>query len=61
MVFLYMREPAKDISLVGSSWMFRGSLIVLAILTIYFGIAPGDVTQLLHSYYSGDWMAMLAP
>ena len=57
MVFMYMREPHKDISLVRSGWMFKGSLIVLTILTIYFGIAPADLSQLLASYYSGDWMA----
>ena len=57
MVFMYMRDAHKDIPLVKSGWMFKGSLIVLAILTIYFGIAPGDVSQLLSSYYSGDWVA----
>jgi NADH-quinone oxidoreductase subunit N len=56
MVFMYMREPHKDIPLVKSGWMFKGSLIVLAILTIYFGIAPADLSQLLASYYSGDWV-----
>lgn len=57
MVFMYMREPHKDIPLVKSGWMFKGSLIVLTILTIYFGLAPADLSQLLSSYYSGDWVA----
>jgi NADH-quinone oxidoreductase subunit N len=57
MVFMYMREAHKDIPLVKSGWMFKGSLIVLTILTIYFGLAPADLSQLLSSYYSGDWVA----
>lgn len=61
MVFMYMREPHKDIPLVKSGWMFKGTLIVLTILTIYFGIAPADLSQLLASYYSGDWVAGLMP
>lgn len=56
MVFLYMRDAHKDIPLVRSGWMFKGSLVVLAVLTIYFGIAPGELTSLLNSYYSGEWM-----
>lgn len=61
MVFLYMREAHKDIPLVKSGWMFKGTLLVLTILTIYFGIAPGDLSQLLASYYSGDWVAQAGP
>lgn len=57
MVYLYMREPHKDLPLVHAGWLFKGSLLVLTILTIYFGIAPGDLTELLSSYYSGDWVA----
>ena len=59
MVFMYMRDARKDVPLVKSGWMFKGSLIALAILTIYFGIAPADVSQLLASYYSGDWVAQV--
>lgn len=57
MVYLYMREPHKDMPLVHAGWLFKGSLLVLTLLTIYFGIAPGDLTELLNSYYSGDWVA----
>ena len=58
MVFMYMRDAHKDISLVKSGWMFKGTLVVLAILTIYLGVAPADLSQLLSSFYSGDWTAM---
>lgn len=59
MVYMYMREPHKDIPMVQAGWLFRGSLIVLAILTLYFGIAPGPLTDLLSSFYSGTggWVA----
>jgi len=57
MVYLYMREPHKDLPLVHAGWLFKGSLLVLTILTIYFGVAPGDLSELLSSYYAGDWVA----
>jgi NADH-quinone oxidoreductase subunit N len=57
MVYLYMREPHKDLPLVHAGWLFKGTLLVLTILTIYFGVAPGDLSELLSSYYAGDWVA----
>ncbi len=61
MVYMYMNEPVKDISLVNSGWVFKGSLLLLAIMTIYFGLAPGRLTHLLSSYYSSTgWMAHAA-
>lgn len=57
MVYMYMREPHKDLPLVRAGWLFKGSLLVLTVLTIYFGIAFGDLFELLSSYYSGDWVA----
>lgn len=57
MVFMYMREPHKDVPFVQPGWLFKGSLIVLAVLTLYFGIAPGDLSELLSSFYSGGWIA----
>lgn len=62
MVYLYMREPHKDLPLVHAGWLFKGSLLLLTILTIYFGVAPGGLSELLSSYYSGDWVAgIMAP
>jgi len=58
MSYMYMREPEKDIPLVQSGWLYKGSLMFLVILTIYFGLAPGHLSHLLSSYYSGGgWMA----
>ncbi|HLR26506.1 MAG TPA: NADH-quinone oxidoreductase subunit N [Fodinibius sp.] len=59
MVYMYFRDPHKDTPFVKAGFIFKYSLIVLAILTIYFGIAFGGLHSLLSSYYSGDWMALL--
>jgi NADH-quinone oxidoreductase subunit N len=56
MVYMYFRDPHKDIPLVQSGLIYRSTLIVLAIMTIYFGIAFGDLHNLLTSYYTGDWV-----
>jgi NADH-quinone oxidoreductase subunit N len=59
MVYMYFREAHKDISLVHSGFIFRSTLVILAIMTIYFGIAFGDIHDLLISYYSEEWVAHL--
>ncbi|MDX1672371.1 MAG: proton-conducting transporter membrane subunit, partial [Balneolaceae bacterium] len=59
MVYMYMREPVKDVPLVKPGWLFKGSLVIITILTLYFGIAPGYLTDLLSSYYAGDWVARI--
>jgi len=59
MVYMYFREPHKDVPLVQSGLVFRSTLIVLAIMTVYFGVAFGDLHNLLSSFYSGGWMTHL--
>ena len=59
MVYMYFRDPHKDVPLVQSGLLFRSSLIILAIMTVYFGVTFGDVHNLLISYYSGDWVALI--
>lgn len=62
MVYMYFREPHKDVPFVQAGLLFRTTLILLAILTIYFGIAPGGLSELLNSYYANDWVAgLLSP
>ncbi|MEL7834139.1 NADH-quinone oxidoreductase subunit N [Fodinibius sp. Rm-B-1B1-1] len=56
MVYMYFREAHKDVPLVRSGIIFKSSLIILAIMTLYFGIAFGDLHNLLSSYYAGDWV-----
>jgi NADH-quinone oxidoreductase subunit N len=59
MVYMYFRDAHKDVPLVQSGWLFRLTLVVLAVMTIYFGIAFGDLHNLLSSYYAGDWVTHL--
>lgn len=59
MVYMYFRDPHKDVPLVQSGVIYRSTLIVLAIMTIYFGVAFGDLHNLLTSYYAGDWVTHL--
>ncbi len=59
MVYMYMREAHKDVPLVNAGWLFKGSLIALTLLTIYYGVAFGDLYELLSSYYAGDWAVAL--
>ncbi|NGP87761.1 NADH-quinone oxidoreductase subunit N [Fodinibius halophilus] len=59
MVYMYFREPHKDVPLVQSGLLFRSTLIVLAALTVYLGVAFGDLHNLLTSYYSNEWVALI--
>jgi NADH-quinone oxidoreductase subunit N len=59
MVYMYFREPHKDVPLVQSGILFRSTLIILAFMTVYFGIAFGDLHNLLSSYYASDWVALI--
>lgn len=56
MVYMYFKEAHKDVPFVRSGFIFRSTLVVLAIMTIYFGVAFGDLHNLLSSYYSGEWV-----
>lgn len=59
MVYMYFREPQKDVPLVRSGWIYQSTLILLAFMTIYFGVAFGGLHDLLTSYYTGDWITHL--
>ncbi len=59
MVYMYMHDHPKDVPLIDAGFVFKGSLIILAILTVYFGIIPGGLSQLLNSYFAeGGWMVL---
>lgn len=59
MVYMYFREPHKDVPFVQAGLIYKTTIIVLAIMTIYFGVAFGGLHDLLSSYYSGNWVALL--
>jgi len=59
MVYLYMREPQTETHLSNPGFIFKYALIVLTILTIYFGILPGEVSNLLSGFYDTSGIAYL--
>jgi NADH-quinone oxidoreductase subunit N len=40
MVYLYFREAHKETEMLDASLLYKGALIILAILTVYYGIEP---------------------
>ncbi|MFU8811778.1 MAG: NADH-quinone oxidoreductase subunit N [Balneolaceae bacterium] len=56
MVYLYFREAKEEVAMITPGGLFKGSLVVLAFLTIYYGIEPvlpfSGLIELIHSYYA---------
>ncbi len=50
LVHMYMKESENDITLVRPGTLYMAVLLLLAALTIYFGINPGILTDLLGSF-----------
>jgi len=65
MVFLYFREPHREYQLQVPGSLYKGALIILTVLTFYYGIEPvlpfGSLIELLSSYYSQGFSALLYP
>lgn len=40
MVFLYFREAHKETEMIDASFLYKGALVILALLTVYYGIEP---------------------
>lgn len=57
MVFLYFKEAHKEYTLKAPGFLFKASLIVLAVLTVYYGVEPvlptTGLIELITSYYPG--------
>jgi NADH-quinone oxidoreductase subunit N len=53
LVYLYMKDATEEIELTRSGVPYRFILVVLALLTLYFGIMPGGVSGLLAGFYEG--------
>lgn len=55
MVYLYFREAHKEYELIKPGALFKTTLIVLGVLTVYYGIEPvlpfSSLIELLNSYY----------
>lgn len=56
MVYLYFKEAHKEYTLKQPGFLFKTTLILLAVLTIYYGIEPvlptSGLIELIHSYYA---------
>lgn len=50
LVYLYMKEDEQQTVLTKPGFLYSAVLVILGILTIYFGINPGSLTDLLYSY-----------
>jgi NADH-quinone oxidoreductase subunit N len=53
LVFLYMKESTEEIDLTRAGVPYRFVLLLLAVLTIYFGVHPGGLSELLTGFYQG--------
>jgi NADH-quinone oxidoreductase subunit N len=55
MVFLYFKEAHKEYSLIQPGLVFKSTLVLLAVLTVYYGIEPvlpgSSLMELITSYY----------
>lgn len=56
MVYLYFKEPHKEYTMKTPGFMFKWTLILLALLTLYYGIEPvlptSGLMELISSYYA---------
>lgn len=56
MVYLYFKEAHKEYTLITPGFMLKWTLILLAVLTIYYGIEPvlptSSLMELISSYYT---------
>ncbi len=56
MVYLYFKEAHKEYSLITPGLVFKSSLVILAVLTVYYGIEPvlptTGLIELITSYYA---------
>lgn len=61
MVYLYFREEHQPITLFKPTLMYKGTIVILAILTIYYGVEPvlptGGLMEILSNYGSFETAA----
>lgn len=63
MVYMYFREQEQEFEVKTPSFLFQFSLILLALSTIYFGIVPTEISELLSSFDWGGYVSasLLSP
>ncbi|MCH8566609.1 MAG: NADH-quinone oxidoreductase subunit N [Balneolales bacterium] len=52
MVYLYFREGKENVTLMTPKKVYSFSLVFLAVLTLYFGVVPAGVTELIFGFFS---------
>ncbi|HKJ30974.1 MAG TPA: NADH-quinone oxidoreductase subunit N, partial [Balneolales bacterium] len=57
MVYLYMREGKEEVTLIAPGTIFKVTLIVLAIGTLYFGVYPSQLYHILAHYHYASGIA----
>jgi NADH-quinone oxidoreductase subunit N len=53
LVYLYMKEPVEEVTLSQAGVPYRFVLLLLALLTLYFGVMPGGLSEILAGFYGG--------
>lgn len=51
MVYMFMRDPEHEYTMIQPGAVYQLAILLLAIMTVYFGIAPGEISSLLAGYY----------
>lgn len=58
MVFLYFKEAHKEYTLISPGSLLKGTIIALAVFTVYYGVEPvlpfAGLMELITSYYTGS-------
>ena len=65
MVYLYFKEAHKEYEMKSPGLIFKYSLIILCIATIYYGVEPvlnyNGLLDLINSFYQGTYTASVLP
>jgi len=61
MVYMYMKQPKEEVTLVKPKLVYSVSLVLLAALTLYFGVMVGGVMEMLNGYFAHDVFTAVKP
>lgn len=61
MVYLYFREAKESVTLMEPKKVYSFSLAFLALLTLYFGVVPAGVTEMIFGYFSDSALTAVSP
>jgi len=61
MVYMYMKQPTEVVTLVKPKLVYSVSLVLLAGLTLYFGVMVGGVMEMLNGFFNHEAVAAVLP